>query len=84
MLDVNAIQTYLRHLKTSIKILIGSFLLGILSALPILIYIAIGPEDGNPIGLGLLALFGVPLSAIGIITGLFMLLLEYIKGKNSP
>ena len=84
MLDVSAIQTYLRQLKTSVKILLGSFLLGVLSTLPLTIYIAIGPKDGNPIGLGLMALFGIPLSAIGMLAGLILLLLEYIKGKSSP
>lgn len=82
MLDVNAIQTYLRQLKTSIKFLAGSFLLGIFSALPILLYIAIGPKDGNPIGLGLLALIGVPLSAIGMLVGLILLVLEHFKKRK--
>ena len=84
MLDVTAIQSYLRQLKTSVKILLGSFLLGVLSTLPLAIYIAIGPKDGNPIRLGLLALFGIQLSAIGMLAGLILLLLEYIKGKSSP
>jgi len=34
------------------------------SLAPLLLYIAFGPADGNPIGLGLLMFFGVPAGAI--------------------
>jgi len=40
---------------------------------PLLLYVIFGPKDGNPIGLGLLMVFGVPvgvlLFVIGLVTG---------------
>ncbi|MDZ7653553.1 MAG: hypothetical protein U5L03_13900 [Burkholderiaceae bacterium] len=34
-----------------------------------MLYVAFGPADGNPIGLGLLAMLGVPLSGVLIVVG---------------
>ena len=43
------------------------------SLAPLLLYIVFGPADGNPIGLGLLMVAGVPtgliLLVIGLVTG---------------
>jgi hypothetical protein len=44
--------------------------------LPLLAYIAFGPKDGNPIGLGLLAVFAVPIATIGVLVGLIRLVVE--------
>jgi hypothetical protein len=40
---------------------------------PLLLYIAFGPADGNPIGLGLLAALGVPVAGVLLLTGLVQL-----------
>jgi len=42
----------------------------VLSLAPLLLYIAFGPADGNPIGLGLLMFFGVPTGAVLAFIGL--------------
>ena len=40
------------------------------SLAPLLLYMIFGPKDGNPIGLGLLMVFGVPLGLLILIIGL--------------
>jgi hypothetical protein len=40
------------------------------SLAPLLLYVIFGPKDGNPIGLGLLMVFGVPLGLLVLIIGL--------------
>lgn len=63
-------------------ILISSFLLGVAGVAPLLLYIAFGPSDGNPIGLGLLAVFAVPVSAIGMLAGLVKMLVELLGKRD--
>lgn len=50
-----------------LRILLASLTAGAVGIAPLLLYILLGPADGNPIGLGLLAVLA---SAIGIIGGL--------------
>jgi len=40
------------------------------SVLPLLLYVIFGPKDGNPIGLGLLMVFGVPVGVLLLVSGL--------------
>jgi len=40
-----------------------------LSVAPLFLYVIFGPKDGNPIGLGLLFFFGVPLGVVIFIVG---------------
>lgn len=58
------------------KIVLGSLALGAAAVLPLSLYIAFGPKDGNPIGLGLLAVAGVPIAAVGVFVGVVKLLVE--------
>jgi hypothetical protein len=58
------------------KIALGSLALGVAGVLPLLLYIAFGPADGNPIGLGLLMVVAVPLAALGVAIGLVKMLVE--------
>jgi hypothetical protein len=58
------------------RIALGSLVLGVAAALPLSLYIAFGPKDGNPIGLGLLAVAGIPIAAVGILAGVVKLLVE--------
>ena len=44
--------------------------------MPLLLYIAFGPADANPIGLGLLAVFAVPVGAEGAVIGSIKMLVE--------
>jgi hypothetical protein len=49
---------------------------------PLLLYIAFGPADGNPIGLGLLAALGVPLSVVLLLVGLVWLAVEAAQSRG--
>jgi hypothetical protein len=60
------------------KILLVSLAIGIAGVAPLLLYIAFGPRDGNPIGLGLLAVVAVPVAGIGIVLGAIKLIVERI------
>lgn len=62
-----------------LKVLLGSLALGILGASPLLLYIAFGPRDGNPIGLGLLAVAAILVGGLGAACGLVILVIESLK-----
>jgi hypothetical protein len=49
---------------------------------PLLLYILIGPKDGNPIGLGLLAMMTVPFAGIGFLAGFAKFCLERSRGPQ--
>ena len=66
---------------SGLKMLTWSVLLGCAGVAPLLLYIAFGPADGNPIGLGLLAVLAVPVSAVGAAVGLIKLLVERLRRK---
>ena len=57
-------------MKTHSKLLLAGILVAIAGTIPIYLYIKLGPADGNPIGLGLLAwlswLVGLVLFVIGL------------------
>ena len=57
-------------LHPGLRVMIASVVLGALFCVPLLLYIAFGPEDGNPIGLGLLAVMGLPGAVLGFLAGL--------------
>ena len=40
-----------------------------LSLAPLVLYVILGPKDGNPIGLGLLMFFGVPIGVLLFVVG---------------
>jgi hypothetical protein len=56
--------------------------LAVAGVLPLLLYIAVGPEDGNPIGLGLLALALLPTGTMIALAGLIKLLVQYFSGSG--
>ncbi|MDX5374404.1 MAG: hypothetical protein LPK43_01255 [Gammaproteobacteria bacterium] len=58
------------ELHIGLKVLVTSLVLGMLSWMPLLLYILVGPADGNPIGLGLLAMAGTLLAVLGMGVGL--------------
>ncbi len=61
-------------MKLWVKILIGSIVIWVLGAVPLLLYVEFGPEEGNPVGLGLLYLAGQVLGMLGITLSVFMFL----------
>ena len=73
MIDLDG--SLLRRWK-GLRIVAVSLGLGLFGVLPLLAYIAFGPKDGNPIGLGLLAVLAVPIATIGVLVGLIRLVVE--------
>jgi hypothetical protein len=65
-----------------LRIVAVSLGLGLIGVLPLLAYIAFGPKDGNPIGLGLLAVLVVPIATIGVLIGLIRLVVEIFVRKR--
>jgi hypothetical protein len=59
-----------------IRIIVLGTVFFVVSSLPLLLYIAIGPADGNPIGLGLLMVLGVVVLAVAGVVGLAVMLVE--------
>lgn len=60
------------------RILIASLLVGVAGVAPLLLYVLFGPADGNPIGLGLLAVLTVPISVGGLVFGAIVLVVQYL------
>lgn len=58
------------------QILLAGAALGLAGAGPLLLYIAFGPADGNPIGLGLLAVVTIPVAVVVAGVGLVKMLVE--------
>ena len=62
-----------------LRILLRSLLVGALGVAPLLVYILLGPKDGNPIGLGLLAALAVAVSGIGMLIGAVIAAMEFFS-----
>jgi hypothetical protein len=62
-----------------LKIMAVSAAFGLGGILPLLLYMAFGPADGNPIGLGLLAVVTVPVGVLGLAAGFVALLVQYVR-----
>jgi len=63
-------------------IVLRSLLFGLAGIAPLLLYIMLGPSDGNPIGLGLLAVAVVPLALCGVAFGLVKFFIEAFAGQE--
>lgn len=57
-------------------IMSGGIKLAALGTAPIVLYGIFGPNDGNPIGLGLLAMVAIPVGALVVVVGAIKWLLE--------
>lgn len=67
---------------TGCQFIVGSLTIGAAGMLPLLLYTVFGPADGNPIGLGLLAVAVVPITGMGILIGVVKLLVQYFRGRE--
>lgn len=65
-----------------IKIIALSLLLVLVCAAPLMLYVFLGPEDGNPVGLGLLFAGGALVAHIGFTVGLVLLIWDVFIKKN--
>ncbi len=68
--------------RSGIAIIRTSLAIGAAGILPLLLYAAFGPKDGNPIGLGLLAAVAVPVALFGSAAGLLKLTIEFITRRS--
>ncbi len=81
--NVNANPQTADKRSRGLKILLGSLTAGAIGIAPLLLYALLGPKDGNPIGLGLLAMLAVPVAAIGSLIGLVTMAVEYfLRPRN--
>ncbi len=74
-------STWLQQSKGK-KIVLWSVVLGIIGVAPLGLYILLGPKDGNPIGLGLLAVIAAPASLISTGMGLVLMIVEFFTQKK--
>jgi hypothetical protein len=56
--------------------------LGLAGVLPLVLYVLIGPADGNPIGLGILAFVTLPVAAVGMAVGVIRLIVERLGSRG--
>lgn len=68
--------------QRGIKVIALSLLLVFVSAAPIMLYILLGPADGNPIGLGLLFAVGALVAHVGFVVGILLLLWDNFISKR--
>jgi hypothetical protein len=66
-----------------VRILRISLLIGAAGVAPLLLYILLGPANGNPIGLGLLAVVAVPASIMGMAIGALTLVVERFARRKA-
>jgi hypothetical protein len=59
-----------------------AFAVAVVTIGPLLAYMAFGPADGNPIGLGLLAAVGVPVSGVLLLVALVQLAVDAFLPKG--
>jgi hypothetical protein len=71
-------ETMLRR-WSGLRITAVSAALAVVGVAPLLLYIAFGPKNGNPIGLGLLAVATLPFAAMGLLVGVIKLLVEHFR-----
>jgi hypothetical protein len=64
------------------RISLASGTLALLGVGPLLLYVLLGPADGNPIGLGLLAVASAPFALAGGVIGLIKLLVEFLSSTR--
>lgn len=70
------------HSQRGIKVIALSLLLVFVSAAPIMLYILLGPPEGNPVGLGLLFAAGTLVGHLGFVIGILLLLWDNFLTDN--
>lgn len=64
------------------RILMTGLVIAAAGVSPLLLYVIFGPKDGNPIGLGLLAVAAVPIGALVAAVGLIKTLVQLLAGRG--
>jgi hypothetical protein len=62
-------------------ILLTSAKITAIGVAPLLLYALIGPSDGNPIGLGLLAMLAVLVGVLGVALGIVKFVIDFIQSR---
>jgi hypothetical protein len=65
------------------RVVVVSVAVGIVGTLPLALYVAFGPKDGNPIGLGLLFIVSVPAAIIGASVGAIRMALRRLLDRDA-
>ncbi len=68
--------------QSGLKILLVSTAPGFTCALPLGLYVAFGPADGNPIRPGLLAVVALPVTGIGAAVGLITMVVQHFMRRG--
>jgi hypothetical protein len=64
------------------RIITASLAFGVAGVLPLALYVRLGPADGNPVGLGLLAVVAVPVAVLGMAVGLVELIVQRLARRG--
>lgn len=64
------------------RFLIAGVVIAVVGYLPLQLYIVFGPRDGNPIGLGLLAIASVPAGLVVFAIGLIKLVVGFFLSRK--
>lgn len=68
---MNMIKTFFQSdMHTGLKTALVGLAIGMLCWMPLLLYVPFGPPEGNPVGLGLLAMVGTLIGVFAIGVGL--------------
>ncbi|MBT0959567.1 hypothetical protein [Denitromonas iodatirespirans] len=73
---------YRSDVRTGIKIVLTSLVLGTLTAAPLWLFNQFGPTDVTPTGLALTAMFGTIAGAFGVAIGVVWLVVELIVRRR--
>lgn len=69
--------------SVGLRILLTSLVAGGVGIAPLLLYILLGPADGNPIGLGLLAMLAMAVAIIGGLIGALTAGVEFLRRSRN-
>lgn len=78
---MNRLEEHLLRRFSGPKIVAASLVLGAAGLAPLLLYVAFGPADGNPIGLGLLAALAMPVALVGVFVGVVKTLAQFFERR---
>ena len=66
---------------SAVSFLVFGAAVALVGILPLWLYTMFGPPDGNPIGLGLLALAAVAVGAMSVFIGVLKLLVQFFMSR---
>jgi len=80
---VNLIRQIIQsRLPRGFKIALLSLLGWLVIAAPLLVYVAFGPRDGNPVLLSWLAFIGTVAGQIGMVAGMLLALWDALRNRS--